>query len=225
MVALVSFSHLSKVKQIPDGYRFSRTHSPDSSYTLPALWFNAGEALALLSMQNLLVGLDEGILSNHIRPLQARLKALLETSEYPADEVQKRIRIAGSNMRMLSPDCFETIAKATLGRQRIMLRHVSRMTDEESEWIVSPQRLTFDRSVWYLDAWCHLRNAIRRFAIDAIRFAELTGERATEISPELLDEAIESSYEVLQQAWSVERRHPQSRQDPEVDGVYFVGTP
>jgi predicted DNA-binding transcriptional regulator YafY len=33
---------------------------------------------------------------------------------------------------------------------------------------VSPQRLVHYRDNWYLDAWCHLREDVRSFSIDAI---------------------------------------------------------
>ena len=34
---------------------------------------------------------------------------------------------------------------------------------------ISPQRLTHYRDNWYLDAWCHLRDELRSFAVDAIK--------------------------------------------------------
>ena len=40
--------------------------------------------------------------------------------------------------------------------------------DAHSERTVSPQRLSYYRDNWYLDAWCHLREGLRTFALDAI---------------------------------------------------------
>ncbi|MCX7894294.1 MAG: transcriptional regulator, partial [Burkholderiales bacterium] len=62
------------------GYRYQ----PDAetpTQPLPGLWFNAQEAHALLLMQALLEQLQPSLLKPHIEPLQARLRALLETGQ------------------------------------------------------------------------------------------------------------------------------------------------
>lgn len=53
------------------------------------------------------------------------------------------------------------------------IRYHSRSKDERTERVVSPQRLIYYRDNWYLDAWDHLREALRSFSIDRIRGAPL----------------------------------------------------
>jgi predicted DNA-binding transcriptional regulator YafY len=48
---------------------------------------------------------------------------------------------------------------------------------------VSPQRVVYYRGNWYLDAWCHDKQAGRRFAIDAVREVVVLGEPALELDP------------------------------------------
>ena len=55
---------------------------------------------------------------------------------------------------------------ALVQRKRLKIRYHGRGRDEESERVVSPQRLTQHRNSWYLDAWCHLRDGLRSFALD-----------------------------------------------------------
>jgi predicted DNA-binding transcriptional regulator YafY len=43
---------------------------------------------------------------------------------------------------------------------------------------VSPQRLVHYRNTWYLDAWCHRVDALRRFALDAIEEAQVLDRKA-----------------------------------------------
>jgi predicted DNA-binding transcriptional regulator YafY len=70
-----------------NGYRFEST---SESYALPGLWFSPEEIYALLTMQHLLASLDsEGLLSNHIKPLQSRLLAMLDDSENSYEVIQK----------------------------------------------------------------------------------------------------------------------------------------
>jgi len=223
------------------GYRFVQLDKNAPTYALPGLWFNASEVHALLSMQHLLSNLDAGMLASQIKPLQARLKALLGSADHTAEEVEKRLRIVQATKRTVSSKYFETIATATLSRKQLKLRHYSRQTGDESERIVSPQLLTYYRDNWYLDAWCHLRNDIRRFAIDALRHAELTSDKAREVPQSKLKEVLESGYGIFSGSkvkWAklrftperarwvaAEQWHPQQRGEIEPDGSYLLEIP
>lgn len=223
------------------GYRFVQSDRNAPTYALPGLWFNASEVHALLSMQHLLSNLDAGMLASQIKPLQARLKALLGSADHSAEEVEKRLRIVQAAKRTVSSKYFETIATATLSRRQIKLRHYSRQSGDESERTVSPQLLTYYRDNWYLDAWCHLRNDIRRFAIDAIRHVELTDNKAKDVSQARLKEVLESGYGIFSGSrvkWAkfrftperarwvaVEQWHPQQKGRVEPDGSYLLEIP
>ena len=223
------------------GYRFVQPDKNAPTYALPGLWFNASEVHALLSMQHLLSNLDAGMLASQIKPLQARLKALLGSADHTAEEVEKRLRIVQATKRTVSSKYFETIATATLSRKQLKLRHYSRQTGDESERIVSPQLLTYYRDNWYLDAWCHLRNDIRRFAIDAILHAELTTDKAKDIPQSKLKEVLESGYGIFSGSkvkWAklrftperarwvaAEQWHPQQKGGIEPDGSYLLEIP
>jgi predicted DNA-binding transcriptional regulator YafY len=63
----------------------------------------------------------------------------------------------------------------------LKIRHYSRQTGEETERVISPQQLVYYRDNWYVDSWCHLRDGIRSFSIDAIRHAEMLKEKAKEV--------------------------------------------
>lgn len=223
------------------GYRFVQPDRNAPTYALPGLWFNASEVHALLSMQHLLSNLDAGMLASQIKPLQARLKALLGSADHSAEEVEKRLRIVQATKRTVSSKYFETIATATLSRRQIKLRHYSRQSGDESERIVSPQLLTYYRDNWYLDAWCHLRNDIRRFAIDAIRHVELTDNKAKDVAQARLKEVLESGYGIFSGSrvkWAMfrftperarwvaaEQWHPQQKGKVELDGSYLLEIP
>ena len=223
------------------GYRFVQPDKNAPTYALPGLWFNASEVHALLSMQHLLSNLDAGMLASQIKPLQARLKALLGSADHAAEEVEKRLRIVQATKRTVSSKYFETIATATLSRKQLKLRHYSRQTGDESERIVSPQLLTYYRDNWYLDAWCHLRNDIRRFAIDAILHAELTTDKARDVPQSKLKEVLESGYRIFSGSkvkWAklrftperarwvaAEQWHAQQKGRIEPDGSYLLEIP
>ncbi|MBI5923226.1 MAG: YafY family transcriptional regulator [Betaproteobacteria bacterium] len=194
------------------GYRFEAPTSQATKHELPGLWFNASEIHALLMMQNLLEEVQPGLLGPHIAPLQTRLKSLLGSQDDAPEEVARRIRILHAAKRSADLEYFDLIASTLLKRRRLFIRHYNRGTDQETEREVSPQRLIYYRDNWYLDAWCHLREEIRSFAVDAIRRAELVDKRSKEIAKRDLDSVLGAGYGIFSGAavtWATLRFTPQ----------------
>jgi predicted DNA-binding transcriptional regulator YafY len=222
-----------------NGYRFGNPRS-GPRYELPGLWFNAGEAYALLSMQTLLAELQPGLLESHVEPLQGRLRAILG-GELAAKDIHARIRIFKPERRESQAVHFSTIAAALLKRTRLWIRHYNRKEDRVTEREISPQRLVHYRDNWYVDAYCHVREDLRSFAVDAIRDAELRDARAKEIPKAELDEHLASGYGIFagrKVEWatlkftpeaarwvSAQSWHPKQRARVEKDGSYVLEIP
>ena len=154
-----------------EAYRFDPAIADSELWQLPGLWFSADELQALLTMDRLLGDLQPGVLSELIAPLRKRLKSLLESGEHSAEDIARRIKILSMGSRRVTPAHFRTIATAVLTRKRLKLRHQRRQDGEVIEREVSPQRLVHYRDNWYLDAFCHKRQALRTFGLDAIESA------------------------------------------------------
>lgn len=221
-----------------NGYYYDCRESP--RYELPGLWLNPSELYALLSVQELLATVQPGLLEAHLRPLQRRIAELLRLPHASSDEVPRRIRILQVAARPQGT-CFQTVAGALAQRQRLWLRHYNRASDERSERLVSPQRLTYYRGNWYLDAWCHLREALRTFALDAIEEAQARPEPAQELAAAELDTQLGAAYGIFAGApaaiavlrfvpqrarWvSQERWHPQQQGFWLSDGSFELRVP
>jgi len=194
-----------------NGYRFGKPRS-GPRYELPGLWFSADEAYALLSMHTLLAELQPGLLEPHVAPLQARLRAVLG-GEPAWKDIEKRIRVFQPQRRKVTPAHFGVVATAVLKRSRLWIRHYNRKDDRETEREISPQRLVHYRDNWYVDGYCHVREALRSFAVDAIRAAELRDARAKEVPGAELDEHLGSGYGIFagrDVQWAVLRFMPQA---------------
>jgi len=172
------------------GYRFEKAGQRVGAHDeLPGLWFSAEEIHALLTMHHLLSKLDSGgLLEPQIRPQLARLTGLPGSADNPAEEVPRRIRIETVGAREWHLDPFQSVGSALLRRKRLLIRYHARGTDEVTEREVSPQRLNHHRGNGYLDAWCHLRDGLRAFSVDAIEHAEILDTRARDAADERLDE-------------------------------------
>ncbi|MCP5295905.1 MAG: WYL domain-containing transcriptional regulator [Rhodocyclaceae bacterium] len=224
------------------GYRFAGREGGAAQYELPGLWFSAQEVHALLTMQHLLMGLDSGgLLGPHIAPLLARLRALLGTTDDTTEEIHKRIRILGMASRRMALDHFAVVGSALLRRKRLLISHYVRARDETIEREVSPQRLVHYRDNWYLDAWCHLRNDLRSFAVDAIRRTEIIEQPARNVPEKTLDSVLGAGYGIFsgrrvtwaklrftpeRARWvSLEQWHPRQKARFDKDGTYLLEVP
>jgi len=180
-----------------NGYRFS----PDArdarqvKHELPGLWFSEGEIHALLTMHQLIGGLDEGgVLARHLQPLLDKLYGMLGTSDAEARELVKRIKVMSPARRPVAPKHFELIGGALTRRQRVHLHYWVRSRREMTERTVSPQRLVHWRNTWYLDAWCHATDALRRYTHDAIREADLVEQRAKDVALKTIEAELDAGY-------------------------------
>ena len=179
------------------GYRLDEQHS-GKKYELPGMWFSAEEIYALMTMQHLLSNIDTGgLLGPHIKPLQSRLSVLLETADNSVDQIQKRIKVENLGARHHDLTLFQVVGAALINRKRLQIKYYSRGTDQVSEREVSPQRLIHYRGNWYLDAWCHLRDDLRSFAVDAIKGAVISETKATDVAESKLDSVLGAGYGIF----------------------------
>ena len=177
---------------------FYRIDTSVERYELPGVWFSAGEIHALLSMQQLLAAFDAGgLLAEHVGPLRQRLLGMLESATDSADEIARRIRILSAAARHYAPQHFQHIAAALMERRRLSIQYVARSKGDTSQREISPQRLTHYRDNWYLDAWCHLRDELRSFAVDAIKTVKTLDVAAREIPEAELDAALGAGYGIF----------------------------
>src|SRR5256714_2858296 len=223
------------------GYRFESQDPAAPKYELPGLWFSPREAQALLTMEHLLESLEPSILGAHVKPLKARLSALLSAGDHSAEEGRRRIRVIPFGARRHEPKHFQLIASAVLGPQRLELIYWNRSRDEVTEREVSPQRLVHYRNNWYLDGWCHLRNDIRSFALDAVRDVSMVAGKVRDVPESELDAVLASGYGIFsgkKVQWAtlrftperaryvtLEQWHPKQRARREPDGGYVLEVP
>ena len=208
---------------------------------LPGLWLSQDEILALLTIQNMLDQLEPGLLGPKLKPLQKRLDDMLASHGLNAQTLAQRVRLVHAGKRRLHLKCFEAIAKATLERKRIQIHHHNRQTDVTLERVISPQQLIHYRDNWYVDAWCHLRDELRSFAVDAISACELLQDEAKDVNTDELRLAMSSGYGIFggtAKAWAQlrftaerarwvkhEEWHPDQRSYEDVDGSYVLEIP
>ena len=74
---------------------------------------------------------------------------------------------------------------------------LSRQNGKTTDREVLPQRLVHYRDNWYLDAWCHLRDDVRSFSIDAIQRVSILDTAAKEVSAKTIDQSVCEGYGIF----------------------------
>jgi len=222
-------------------YRLDEDSPHAHLFQLPGLWFSAEEVHALLTMEQLLERLQPGLLGAQVRPLRERIRKILDSGDFSADELSRRIRILQMGVRPVNAESFQAISSALLSRRRLRIDHFRRAANETLSRDVSPQRLVFYRDNWYLDAWCHLRKGLRTFSVDAIGQAIVLSKRAREIKDTTLDDHLGAGFGIfsgraahtavlrfspMRARWVArEVWHPEQDGQFELDGAYVLKVP
>ena len=211
-------------------------------HELPGVWFSEKELHALLTMHQLIAGLDDGgVLGRHLQPLLDKLHGMLGASGDEAQALMRRVRIVNPAKRAVTSRWFEEAVSAVLSRRRLLISYYTRSKRSESERVLSPQRLLHYRNTWYLDAWCHASEGLRRFALDAVRSAKVLDEPARELPMPEVEKALDQGYGIFggaQLRWATlhfsaeaaqwvaqEEWHPQQQLKPQADGSLRMRIP
>jgi proteasome accessory factor C len=180
-----------------NGYFYNRQEG-EHPYELPGLWFSADELHGLLICQHLLTRIGPGILQEQIRHLQGRIETLLALHPEAAKPRLANIKfLTVGGRRLTDSRHFMNAATALFGGKRLRIDYCARSSDERTRRDISPQNILCYRDNWYLDAWCHLREELRIFAVDKIESAEILPEDAVTLPESELHAYFASAYGIF----------------------------
>jgi predicted DNA-binding transcriptional regulator YafY len=163
---------------------------------MPGLWFSETELYALTFAHRLLEELDPN------QKLAPRLKSVIRRVEHLVShkarnsQLFERVRLWMPGKRTVKSEVFEVVTAALMQRRQVRVGYFSRSGQVRAERDVSPQRMVFSRT-WYLDAWCHQANELRRFALDTVDSGQHLKTPAKEVSLHELERLFDGSYGTL----------------------------
>ena len=167
---------------------------------IPGTWFDRGELLSLIAIQQILDQIEPRLLRDVLHPIRTRTAALLTASGVAGERVQTalaRIKVLPMQRRPVDDALFEKIVSALVTRKQFSVESTDRQTRERTPRTLSPQRIVSYRDNWYLDAWCHLRDALRTFSLDTLSNAHLSKQVAIDIDAPALDRHFTGSYGIF----------------------------
>ena len=181
------------------GYYYATKHN-QPPYELPGLWFTPQELTALSLLEQLLEASQPALLPQLLQPVKDKMAELLAVQGIDNTTCQQRLRLLPQWQRPSDPTTFTRISQALLKRKQLRIHYHNRHAQpphSNPPRTISPQQLIYYRDNWYLDAWCHLKEALRTFAIDQIQQAISLEDSAKDIDAEALNHHYSSSYGIF----------------------------
>jgi predicted DNA-binding transcriptional regulator YafY len=175
------------------------------SYELPGLWFSYDQLAGLLLMEQALEQMQAGFLADYLASFRIAIKTLLGKTSGDI-EVTGCIKLLNLGQRRGQYKYFPLVAQALLNKQKLWIKYYTRSRDELGDRTVSPQRLILYKDNWYLDAYCDEKKALRQFAVDCIKGAEIKEEPIKVLDKNELDRFMQETYGIFYQPlndWAV----------------------
>ena len=93
--------------------------------------------------------------------------------------------------------CFTAISKAIKKRLTMKIKHYAIARDTHHERLVDPYQIRYHQGAWYLVGFCHLREALRIFALDRILAFETTNRQFSVVKEFIADKYFSDSFQMF----------------------------
>jgi len=165
-----------------------------SQFDLPGIRLNAEETQGLLMAAQLLEDLQSESLQ---KPMQRILENIDKVLQQKGINNRRLIQIIPALSRKPDPSIFQTVMTALQTEKKLNITYLTRSSEQSTQRLISPQRLTSYKNAWYLDAWCHLREDLRLFALEQIQNIQVDIERTRKIPNDQLRAHYADSYGIF----------------------------
>ncbi len=154
-------------------------------YFLPPLLFTADEAAALVLGAGWLAQQATGRLPTATAQALAKLTHVLpKATLQEVERLTSILRFYITNVPFdLHDPLLATLQDAINGQQAVRILYHSLSNDEHTERVIEPTMLTMGNGVWYVEAYCRLRQDRRSFRLSRIEGCTLLSEVFTNQAP------------------------------------------
>ena len=139
-----------------------------------------GELVALLMSRELLMPLGASVLGPEVASAFDKIQgALSRDALHIVERMRDRLGVRGAGAKLQAPaaEHLPRIHTALAERRTLRTRYHSAGRDREDVREIDPYHLTLHNGGLYLVAHCHLRGALRTFAVERMRTVEPTRRR------------------------------------------------
>ena len=204
-------------------------------YELPGLWLTSSELQSLALLLQVLDTMGEGLLGIELAVVENQITKLLEVRGIARSDFDNHIKILPLNKRSMPNPVFSAVCESLIQRQSIKISYSS-YDKRKTNRTISPQTLVYYRENWYLDAWCHMRNALRTFSLSRVQSVTRMDVPFITVSSEKLHAHFTEGYGIFagkaphtaklrfnpEIAWDISTQQWHPNQIADWDGDYYV---
>lgn len=152
----------------------------EESYRMPAITISESDLFSVCIAERALKQFEHTPLYSKLVNVFNRIEDSLpsSTTVNPA-WIDDRIFFFSEPSTMIDTTIWETVANAIRENRRLSISHSSPSGSEETTRTLDPYHLVNFKGEWYLSCYCHLREAIRTFALSRISSANIMNETFT----------------------------------------------
>jgi len=191
---LQNFFHVP-ISYVPNqGWQLAET--AEERLELPGLWLTAEELQSLTLLISVLETFGNGLLREELGVIRDEVHRLLLVRGIDPDTFMERVKVLPIANRATPNRILLQISDALLRTNRLQMRYTD-FRNKPSVRDVSPQALIYYRDNWYLDAWCHLREALRTFSVSRINHILPSSKPAHEVTAAEREQHYAASYGIF----------------------------
>lgn len=154
-------------------------HYSESNFSLPAINVSESDLFTICVVRTLLSQYRNTPLYEKLSSvLHKIIESLPDQTRINPSWMTDRILVFPEPVTCVRSPVWDTLAKAIRDNRRVALNHVAPApgATAEGERTVDPYYLVSYKGEWYLNAFCHLRKAVRTFGVSRIDRAKVLSE-------------------------------------------------
>lgn len=163
---------------------------------LDGYWFTSDELFSLLALYQMIEEMTPGLMTGHFQDIKQRILKLLGP-EKESRHLTRHVKFLPIAQPPIESGILNQITQAIAQKQRLKMTFWHRARDEVDEREISPLQLVRYRDRWLVDAWCHLRDGLRSFSLEAIQTLAPTDTPAKPLPDAKLKAYYQSSYGIF----------------------------
>ena len=144
---------------------------------LPGVWVTPDESYALLTLLNVLRGIDPGFLEEYVHPLRGLLKRIILKRNYATPSLSRKVAIELGEFAKVKPGLFSKISEALIRDKKLAIA----FADGAAQVVcreISPQQIVLTPEGWSLTFQDHSKNILRTIPISRISSAKVLSVQA-----------------------------------------------
>lgn len=159
-------------------------------------WFTSEELFSLLALYKMTDELSAGLLEGHFKEFKERILQIIGPEEQSRNLTQN-VKILPMASPVIDSKRLNKITEAIAHQRRLIIKFWNRHTNQTTQREISPYQLVRYRDRWFVDAWCHQKQALRSFSLEAILSIKASKKEIQPADKALLQAFYQSSYGIF----------------------------